>query len=244
MRKPIEYKEGDVLGDGLVYLNEVEGRLGPKGRVRRSARFKCKCGGVFETTIELVKGGHTKSCGCLKNRALVERNKRNVTHNLSGTLSYITYQHMVARCFDDSRKDYKYYGGRGIKVCPRWSEPNGRGLENFYSDMGERPEGLSLDRIRVDGHYSPENCRWADRSTQSFNSRLSSKSKTGKAGVKGHPDGGYTASISVDGARKHLIYTKDLELAIFCGEEARSTLSWKCETLILHIISNAPLSRA
>ncbi len=71
---------------------------------------------------------------------------------------------MRQRCYDANNKAFRYYGGRGISVCDRWSK-----FENFLSDMGPKPEGLTIDRIDTEGHYTPSNCRWATRQQQSAN---------------------------------------------------------------------------
>lgn len=85
---------------------------------------------------------------------------------------YRTWKNIVARCND---KNNKHYGGRGIKVCSRWTEKN-KGFYNFVDDMGENPgDGYSVDRIDYDGDYTPENCRWANRHTQAINQARSKK---------------------------------------------------------------------
>lgn len=73
---------------------------------------------------------------------------------------------MIKRCTNSNHKSWKYYGGLGIRVCERWRE-----FTNFLADMGERPDGTSLDRINPNGNYEPSNCRWATPREQRVNQR-------------------------------------------------------------------------
>lgn len=80
--------------------------------------------------------------------------------------TYSTWKAMRRRCNNPNTLDWKYYGERGIKVCKRWDI-----FDNFIKDMGEKPEGMSLDRIDSDKDYSPANCKWSEAKTQSRNRR-------------------------------------------------------------------------
>lgn len=128
----------------------------------------CTCGGAKQVVSHGLTSGHTQSCGCLRNEANAVRG---IKHGHSPSRSvgkrsptYSSWSAMCSRCNNPKATSYKDYGAKGIKVCKRWLK-----FENFLADMGERPEGMTLDRERVTGDYKPSNCRWATRAVQANN---------------------------------------------------------------------------
>lgn len=165
-----------VVRSGTALIGQRFGKLIVLHRSPSSQRgvhwaCQCDCGSVKSISAAFLRRGAARSCGaCL--RAVT-------SHPM-----YDLWRGMLARCFLPTNRNYKRYGGRGITVCDRWRQGDGRatGVECFAVDMGPRPTVThSIDRIDNNGNYEPSNCRWATPQVQSSNRRT-----TVKLSVDGH----------------------------------------------------------
>lgn len=146
----------------IQYVPDDKNTPSPTLRVR--LRVECVCG-KRETLPQyyLVRKGPKEHCGCKTPISLMAAEK----------LTWNSWYMMQVRCTDPRHVAYHHYGGRGIKVCPQWVDPE-TGFAQFLKDMGRRPsQKLSIDRFPDnDGNYEPSNCRWATAVQQRANQRV------------------------------------------------------------------------
>jgi len=167
----------DLTGD-------VYGRLTVIGHVGKSKygismwNCRCECGNEYVGNSNSMRTGKTLSCGCLQSQRAAEANAKRATHGLARrkkgerpkfSPTYQSWKCMVERCVNPNAPNAHLYGGRGITVCDRWQGRDG--FTNFLADLGERPEGKTIDRINTDGNYEPGNVKWSTPKEQAANRR-------------------------------------------------------------------------
>jgi len=157
---------GHKFGRWLVLgMTSSKRKCGDKMTNRQLCMCVCECGTKKDITPAELNRGTTLSCGCARSelkRAMSKYGGKSVTY----TAEYTSWRHMMDRCYNVNNSRYKDYGNRGITVCERWHD-----FENFFADMGERPQDFTLERINNDGEYCPENCKWASKVDQARNKR-------------------------------------------------------------------------
>ena len=155
-RRKIEVNRGSVFGE-LEVLSEAG--------IRNGVRYVicvCTCGIRKRFSLSAIASGSTKSCGHVRNRG------RAPIHGHRGvkpSRTYSTWLSMKGRCFHKGNSSYYSYGAKGITICDEWIES----FDRFLEDMGERPDGMTLDRIDNSKGYSKDNCRWATPYQQQCN---------------------------------------------------------------------------
>lgn len=164
--KEFQRKKHSIVNQRFGKLFVLEAM--PESDKKRNILWKCKCdcGNYAVVGTGNLQSGKTQSCGCFYKQSRYENIKHGHARAKKTSPTYVSWASMITRCTNKKAKNYKYYGEIGVTVCERWMS-----FENFLFDMGERPHGMTLDRIDPHGNYEFSNCRWADWDTQKSNKR-------------------------------------------------------------------------
>ena len=199
----------------------------PNNNYRTRWHCICDCGNTKDVLQQSLCNGHVRSCGCYR----IERDKEKISalnasmnresHNETKTRLYRIWIGIKSRCFDKNHSSYKKYGYRGITMCDEWRISflsfKEWSISNGYSDS------LSIDRIDVNGNYSPDNCRWVSNSVQQFNKRRTSRNTSGHVGVSWNKNSRrWIAYITKNGETTVLGYFVNYNDAVIARENAEA----------------------
>lgn len=168
---PIPVRKGERYGSLVVTKDR---RVGWP-RSEPDVEVKCDCGTVRRVIVGNLRHGLIKMCGPMcglkprkpRRTPFIGPRRPPLITSERGTPTWWSWNAMRKRCLDSGHHGWQYYGGRGVKIHPSWIF----NYDQFKADMGPRPEGMTLDRIDVNGNYEPGNCRWATPSQQRRNQR-------------------------------------------------------------------------
>lgn len=179
---PVPPRVKDLTGTlfGRLAVTSFAGLI-PNAVGKRYAYFNCRCSCGVDVVVRgtALSSGNTLSCGCLARESgartlatyRASGGEPAQTHGRRYTPEHAVWRGMKQRCYNPNDHAYANYGGRGIVMCDEWRDS----FMAFFADMGERPSGMSLDRIDVNGPYTLSNCRWATAKEQALNMRKSLK---------------------------------------------------------------------
>lgn len=182
---------------GRLTVVEFAGTRGLQGNKKKSFwTCECSCGNITEVSGSCLATGSVQSCGCYHKDRTKEAK---TTHGLTESTTYSSWLSMKERCTNPNSKSYEKYGAVGVKVCDEWLHS----FDKFLEDMGERPEGTTLNRKGSVPLYSKDTCEWSSFSIQGFDQRKRQTNTSGKTGVSQAKNGKWVAYIDCE-KRIHL----------------------------------------
>ncbi len=217
----MSYPEVTKMGHTILGLNEKT----LKYKDRTVKLYNVSCGSCGEVYIwKRTQAVNNKMCKSCSEKAKGLKAKSKYSKIMRNTLNS-----MRQRCNNPKSPKYPRYGGRGITICKRWDNPVD-GIDNFVKDMGERPEGLTIDRKENNGNYEPDNCRWATPYEQSVNRNFSDSNQ----GTISFRNTSYVAEVTLGGKPRYLGVFSTNEDAQRCIDQVAKIFSEYAFTLPLN----------